>query len=137
MAGAFLTGFNASFSKRVASSIIFPMHPATVSYHATCIGVEPPFWSCYWVLTHGLFFPKTLAGYPFICELCTIRTNIGPTPLLSGVMNALMMLERMQLIDTAHSWAPKRLTGYPRRSMVLPPVLQPVLNPDGSHAAPP
>jgi hypothetical protein len=27
-------------------------------------------------------------------------------------MNALMMLERMRMIDTAHSWAPKTLAGY-------------------------
>jgi hypothetical protein len=44
---------------------------------------------------------------------CTLRLIIvGPVAPPSGTMNALMMLERMHWIDTAHSWAPKTLAGY-------------------------
>jgi hypothetical protein len=86
--------------------------PCNVRYHQNCIGVGSPFRSRYRDLTRGLFFPKTLVGYPFVCELCTVRANVGPIVPPSGTMNALMMLERMRMIDTAHSWAPKTLGGY-------------------------
>jgi hypothetical protein len=104
-------GFQCLFSKAgfVLNNVSYP--PCNVSYHASCVGVGPPFRSRYRDLTRGLLFPKTLAGYPFICELCTVRANVGPTPLPSAVMNALMMLEWMRLIDAAHSWAPKTLAG--------------------------
>jgi hypothetical protein len=88
-------------------------YPAcNVTYHHSCVGVGTPFRSRYRDSTRGLFFPKTLVGYPFVCELCTVRANVGVPPPPSGTMNALMMLERMRMIDTAHSWAPKTLVGY-------------------------
>jgi hypothetical protein len=88
-------GFQCLFSKKgfVLNNVSYP--PCNVSYHATCVGVGPPFRSRYRDLTRGLFFPKTLAGYPFICELCTVRANIGPTPLPSGVMNAIAAFEEV------------------------------------------
>jgi hypothetical protein len=86
--------------------------PCNVSYHGNCIDVGPPLRSRYRDLTRGLFFPKTLAGYPFVCELCTVRANMGPVSPPSGTLNALMMLERMRMINAAHSWAPKTLAGY-------------------------
>jgi hypothetical protein len=51
-------------------------------------------------------------GYPFVCEFCTVRANVGPNLPPSGTMAALMMLERMRMVDAAHSWAPKTLTSY-------------------------
>jgi hypothetical protein len=92
------------------NGVQFP--PCHVSYHANCIGVGSPFRFRYRNMTRGLFFPKTLAGYPFICEFCTVRANVGPSLPPSGTMTALMMLERIHMVDCAHSWAPKTLGGY-------------------------
>jgi hypothetical protein len=44
-----------------------------MAYHQNCIGVGSLFRSLYRDLTWGLFFPKTLVGYPFVCKLCTAK----------------------------------------------------------------
>ena len=80
-------------------------HPCKVIYHATCIKVGSPFTSRHFGRgTNGLQYPPCATNLPFICELCTTRTQIGREldPLLPSDLQ-LLQLERMRMIDAAHA----------------------------------
>ena len=82
--------------------------PCGVVYHASCIRVDAPFTSR---LSggRGLQYPPLLAGLPFICELCSVRANIGRELTPSPIDLSLVALERMRLIDLAHYWSTSTL----------------------------
>ena len=85
--------------------------PCKVLYHPTCIKVGPPFKSRHFGKgTNGLQYPPCATTLPFICELCTTRTQIGREldPHLPSDWQ-LLRLERMRMIDAAHAWAPRTL----------------------------
>ena len=85
--------------------------PCKVLYHSTCIKVGPPFKSRHFGKgTNGLQYPPCATNLPFICELCTTRTQIGREldPHLPSDWQ-LLRLERMRMIDSAHAWAPRTL----------------------------
>ena len=80
-------------------------------YHPKCIRVGPPFRSRHYGKgTLGLQYPPCATNLPFICELCTVRAQLGREidPLLSSDIT-LLLLERMRMIDAAHAWAPRTL----------------------------
>jgi hypothetical protein len=53
-----------------------------------------------------------MACLPFVCELCTVRTNVGRE---IGVYEGdiqLLALERLRMIYSAHGWGESTLKGY-------------------------
>lgn len=65
--------------------------------------------------TRGLQFPPSLRGFPFICELCTVRAHLHrelDSMRVSDIQ--LLALERARLIDMAHGWATSTLDRYTR-----------------------
>ena len=80
-------------------------------YHPKCITVGTPFCSHHFGKgTKGLQYPPCATDFPFICELCTTRTQLGREldPQQSTDLG-LLRLERMRMIDVAHAWSPKTL----------------------------
>ena len=80
-------------------------------YHPPCIQVGSPFSSRHFGKgTNGLQYPPCATNLPFICELCTTRTQIGREldPHIPSDKQ-LLRLERMRMIDAAHAWAPRTL----------------------------
>ena len=80
------------------------MLPCYTQYHLHCVRVGPPFTSR---LAHseGLFLPP-MPEYPnYICEACTVRTALGRELRCVAPDMALLMLERMRMIDVVHAWA--------------------------------
>ena len=68
--------------------------PCKVIYHATCIKVGSPFTSRHFGRgTNGLQYPPCATNLPFICELCTTRTQIGREldPLLPSDLQLLQL----------------------------------------------
>ena len=85
--------------------------PCRVMYHPQCVKVGPPFSSRHFGKgTNGLQFPPCATIFPFICELCTVRTQAGREldPHIPSDFQ-LLRLERMRMIDAAHAWAPRTL----------------------------
>ena len=85
--------------------------PCTVIYYVACIRVGPPFRSRYFGKgTLGLQYQTCATNLPFICELCTTRTQIGRelNPHLPSDMT-LHFIEHIRMIDAAHAWAPRTL----------------------------
>jgi len=85
--------------------------PCGTTYHLGCIVVGDPF------LTRlpkdkGLSFPKVSIMPNFICEACTVRAMLGRELVRDPKDTALLMLERMRMIDQACAWDPKTLSGY-------------------------
>lgn len=79
------------------------MSPCGVSYHTDCFRVGAPF-SSRLAKGAGLVFPRVRQWGTFICELCTVRANVGrelhcPTDV------DLLRFERMRVIDMANAWA--------------------------------
>jgi hypothetical protein len=60
----------------------------------------------------GLSFPNWKHLPIFICEWCTVRAHTFQHTNTRAQLRALMMLERMRLIDTVHSWTESTLTLY-------------------------
>ena len=85
--------------------------PCLVSYHSQCIKIGSPFSTRHFGKgTKGLQYPPCATILPFICELCTTRTQLGrELDPLSNTDVVLLQLERMRMIDVAHAWAPKTL----------------------------
>ena len=84
-----------------------------VAYHEGCISVGDPF------RTRkrkgaGLSYPGGLRRHPFVCELCTVRANLGRELHMDQSDLSLLALERMRLIDAAHAWTPDTLDDYRR-----------------------
>ena len=83
-------------------------------YHSTCIKVGNPFRTRHYGKgTKGLQYPPRATNYPFICELCTTRTQLGrELDNLNSADTTLLMLERMRMIDTAHANSVNTLSQY-------------------------
>ena len=90
--------------------------PCNVIYHPQCIKVGPPFRTRHYGKgTKGLQYPPLASKYPFICELCTTRTQLGrELSNFSTSDTTLLMLERMRMIDTAHASSVSTLEQYGR-----------------------
>ena len=88
-----------------------PFTPCKVRYHSKCIKVGHPFATRHFGKgTKGLQYPPCATSLPFICELCTTRTQLGrELDALSPEDILLLKLERMRMIDVAHAWAPTTL----------------------------
>lgn len=81
-----------------------------VAYHMECLRVGEPF------VTRrddegGLSFPSQAVPPIFICESCTVRSVLGRETWSLSDHN-LMALERMRILDVAHSWAPGTYSTY-------------------------
>ena len=90
--------------------------PCNVIYHPKCIRVGPPFRTRHYGKgTKGLQYPPMASKYPFICELCTTRTQLGrELNNFNTLDTTLLMLERMRMIDTAHASSISTLEQYGR-----------------------
>lgn len=63
--------------------------------------------------TMGLQYPPKLVGFPFICELCTVRAHLNrELDSLDPNDIRLLALERARIIDLAHGWADTTLNKY-------------------------
>lgn len=79
------------------------LRPCGTAYHTGCIVVAAPFASRRRNQA-GLTFPKVRHWGPFICEACTVRSVLGRE--LTGATDGhLLALERMRILDMAHSWS--------------------------------
>ena len=85
--------------------------PCYTRYHASCISVGPPFRSRLTKHGGGLLYPPAMTSFPFICELCTVRSVIGRELANTPADRKLICYERMRMIDAAHAWAPSTMTG--------------------------
>ena len=81
--------------------------PCMVLYHSKCIKVGHPFRTRHYGKdTRGVQYPPHATNFPFICELCSTRTQLGrELDPLNVKDTMLLMLERMRMIDTAHAHA--------------------------------
>ncbi|MGH7974465.1 MAG: hypothetical protein ACREBR_02970 [bacterium] len=87
----------------------FQYQGCRTAYHADCIAVGPPFRTRLNIGTRGTQYPPVMAMCSFVCEACTVRVHLGRELTSSPSDNALLMLERMRMIDAAHSRAPSTL----------------------------
>ena len=76
-----------------------------VFYHVGCITVGPPFRSRYRDPKKGLSYNPHLVHFPFICELCTVRANVGRELQPREQDMQLLQLERMRMIDQSNAWS--------------------------------
>lgn len=84
--------------------------PCGVAYHAACVRVGSPFQSRR-DDDRGLQLPQHFNPGIFICEACTVRSVLNRE--LSARSDAyLLSLERMRILDVAHSWAPGSYKTY-------------------------
>jgi hypothetical protein len=81
-------------------NIIYP--PCNVRYHLQCIRAGPPFTSRH-ADSQGLSFPSWSELPIFICEWCTVQAHLRGKCTPKAHLTVLLMLERMRLIDMAHS----------------------------------
>ena len=84
------------------------------SYHPPCIRAGLPFTTRH-SDSYGLSFPKNCVLPIFVCEMCTVRAHIGEEITFNPRHTALVMLERMRLIDTVHNWAKSTLGIYKQK----------------------
>lgn len=85
--------------------------PCGTGYHLGCITVGEPFRTRL-AKDKGLSFPSIEIVPNFICEACTVRAVLGRELRNTPEDRALLMLERMRMIDQACAWDPKTLVGY-------------------------
>ena len=78
--------------------------PCGTTYHIGCIRVGEPFRTRLGN-GRGLAYPRTRVAPPFICEACTVQTQLGTELTTSSNHLRLLMLERMRLIDQANAWS--------------------------------
>ena len=84
--------------------------PCQTSYHPRCIRAGPPF-STRRTASQGLVFPSVSTWGTFICEWCTVRSVLD-RELQFRTDHALLRLERMRLLDLAHSWSKGTHSSY-------------------------
>lgn len=84
--------------------------PCRCGYHPKCLRAGPPF-TTRQKGTEGLVFPNVEIWPNFVCELCTVRAQLDRELGQPGD-RWLLQLERMRLLDLAHSSAPSTLLGY-------------------------
>jgi hypothetical protein len=80
------------------------MVPCHTRYHLHCVRAGVPFTSRL-ANSEGLFLPAMVEFPNFICEACTVRTALTRELLCTPTDIALVMLERMRLIDVVHAWS--------------------------------
>jgi hypothetical protein len=80
------------------------MVPCHTRYHLQCVRAGIPFTSRL-QRSEGLFLPAMTEFPNFICEACTVRTALDRELLATPTDVALLMLERMRLIDIVHAWS--------------------------------
>ena len=85
--------------------------PCGTTYHLQCIVVGLPFRTRL-AKDGGLSFPAVAVSPPFVCEACTVRAMLGRELTRGARDRTLLMLERMRLVDQAHSWAKSTLGNY-------------------------
>jgi len=56
-----------------------------------------------------------MVNFPFICELCTVRSVLRRELANSVPDRQLLCYERMRMIDAAHAWAPSTMVGIHHR----------------------
>ena len=117
--------------------------PCGVKYHRTCVQAGPPFKTRLPGLK-GLVLEVPPFLVEFVCECCQLRALLD-RELLSGSAtdHALLMLERMRLIDVSHHWRSSTMTTYGRLlrqlheftswsqvpTLVAPPLRSPPVSP--------
>ena len=84
--------------------------PCGVVYHPACFRVATPFRSRR-DDDLGLRFPDNCCPGLFVCEACTVR-SVLERELRTATDIQLMTLERMRVLDIAHSWAPGSYRTY-------------------------
>jgi len=85
--------------------------PCGTSYHLGCIQAGAPF-QTHLKAGKGLSFPCLEITPPFICECCTVQAQLNQELTREWSDIGLLMLERMRLIDQAHSWVQSTHSGY-------------------------
>ena len=79
-------------------------------YHPRCLTAGKPF-TTRLKGNSGLRFPNVEIWPNFVCEMCTVRAQVSRELGHPGD-RWLLQLERMRLLDMAHSTAPSTLMGY-------------------------
>jgi hypothetical protein len=88
-------------------------------YHVKCVCAGLPFTTR--LRKHsGLKFPAQIRDWPhFICEACTVRSVTGRELVPTYKDKALLMLERMRMIDLVSHWADGTHQSYQGKIRVL------------------
>lgn len=93
--------------------------PCHTSYHLKCFRAGVPFRTRL-PKDGGLCLPANLTVLPnFICECCTVRAVLGRELNHGPEDTALLMLERLRLLDMIHNWAPGTHQGYQGKLNVI------------------
>jgi hypothetical protein len=94
--------------------------PCQSRYHVDCFRLTIPFHSRL-ADEGGLFLPPGIASILpiFICECCTVRAVLGRELTWHPRHRALMLLERMRVLDMVHQWAPGTITQYKSKIMMI------------------
>jgi hypothetical protein len=85
--------------------------PCGTVYHARCIRAGAPFRTRL-PNGKGLIFPAKVPVPHFICECCQIRALVDRELVPSARDTALLMLERMRMIDVISNWQQSTLGQY-------------------------
>ena len=85
--------------------------PCGTRYHLDCVRVGKPFTSRL-RKGAGLQLPP-LPDFPgYICEACTVRSQMDSELVSTPAMHGLLLLERMRFIDLVHAWSTNTLKQY-------------------------
>ena len=85
--------------------------PCGVGYHAKCIRAGLPFRTRL-ENGRGLIYPHAMDFPHFICECCQVRAAVDRELRRDGTDTALLMLERMRMIDVSCAWKGSTLGKY-------------------------
>ncbi len=93
--------------------------PCRSRYHIACFKAGLPFQTRL-PKGGGLCLPTTIKEWPhFICEACTVRSVRERELSWEADDTALVMLERMRIIDMAHNWAIGTHKSYQSKNRIL------------------
>ena len=93
--------------------------PCKSRYHISCFKAGIPFQSRL-PKGGGLCLPTTIKEWPhFICEACTVRAVQERELSWGAADTALVLLERMRIIDMAHNWALGTHKSYQSKNRIL------------------
>jgi hypothetical protein len=84
--------------------------PCGVAYHRDCVRAGPPFVTRL-EKNKGLFLPFVKRPH-FVCELCTVRAELGRELQRTDRDIQLLMFERMRMIDSLNWWQHNTLKQY-------------------------
>jgi hypothetical protein len=84
--------------------------PCGVAYHANCVRVGPPF-TTRLEKGKGLILPVVKRAH-FVCEMCTVRAELGRELRRTDGDIQLLMFERMRMIDSLNWWQQTTLKQY-------------------------